>query len=123
MPALRNALALVAVAGLAVGGCAARSAAPSSAASAGDEVVEVSNNASFAVVVKYYTRGGGPHPLGMVRPLRREVFVLPRDDVGYILVETESGERLQRNRKLVRIRRYEVDPATGERVGPVRVIR
>lgn len=114
--------ALAAAAGLAGVDCAPRQGAgPSQGYSAYDEVVEVTNRASFTVIVKYYTQGGGPHPLGTVAAFQRETFNLPTLDAGYILVQTEFGRRIhhEHNSNLIEVRRYKVDRATRQEIGSV----
>lgn len=115
---------MVGLLGLAVAACTARQPLQSSPDSFRTvDAVEIANDASFPVVVKYYTQGGGPHPLGVVASLGRETFTLPGADAGYILVQTESGKRIGREADRVRVWRYTIDPATGDRIGSRRAIR
>jgi hypothetical protein len=81
------------------------------------EAVEVSNRASFPIVVKYYTQGGGPHPLGTVQRFQTATFPLPPRVVGSIRLETWDGDRVSTRSNLVSVRRFRFDPRTGEEIG------
>jgi hypothetical protein len=73
--------------------------------------VEVTNDATVPIVVKFYRNNGGPFTLGDVSAQRTVRLVLPFDDIGYVFAETREGQRLDRrgSHRMVRIRRVTVE--------------